>query len=172
MLNKRGFTIIEIMLVLIVLGILTILAVPAMRFYIQNSRAIVMTTDFTSALAFARSEALKRGTPVTICASNDTVNYNTCGASNTWSNGWIIFTDPNADGVIAASTDRLKIHQALPVGSSITTTQARITYNSTGFATAGSGTFTLMASGCTGNYGRLITISTTGRAHIDEIACT
>jgi len=42
-----------------------------------------------AALAYARSEAVKRGRPVTVCASS---NGSDCNSSQ-WEKGWIVFTD-------------------------------------------------------------------------------
>ena len=172
MLKKQsGVNIIELMITLFIAGILAAIAMPAYNFYMQNTRALTLSTDFTTALAYARTEALKRGAPVSICSASDN-SLTACGGNNTWANGWIIFSDPNGDGVLADINDRLRVHEALPIGTTFTTAQARITYDGTGFITAGAGSYTLMAPGCSGNHGRTVTLSNTGRANVAETVCT
>jgi type IV fimbrial biogenesis protein FimT len=166
-----GFSMVELLMTLLLIAILAAIAYPSYRSFMQNTRATAVTNEFMSALAYARSEALKRGLPVTVCPASDT-NLTDCGNSGSWSNGWIVFVDPDADGAIGNSADRLKTHDQLQGGSVVTSTQARVTYNRSGFLTAGVGSFTVTAAGCSGNSARLITLSATGRANVTTTACT
>ena len=168
--RTRGVTLVEMMITLVIIGILAGLAVPAYRMYIQNARASALSDEFTIALAFTRNEALKRSATVTMCAAAD-ANLNSCGTNADWGNGWIIFNDPNGDGVIAAAGDRLRTHEALVGGTTITTTLARVTYAGTGFLDTTAGTFNLAAPDCTGNNGRTVTISSTGYTRSADAAC-
>lgn len=166
----QGLTIVELLITFVIMGILVSIAVPNYRDMIQNRRAQTLSTEFVTDLAYARNEAISRGQPVTLCPAAD-ANLNACGNNGSWSNGWIIFVDPNSDGVIAANTDRLAVQEQLEPGTNFATNQARVTFGGTGFALAGAGTFTLSAAGCVGNNARTITISNTGRARVAEAAC-
>ena len=93
----KGFTILEVMMVIVVVGILSMVAIPSIGQWINNQRIKSHMYDFLNALGIARSEAIKRKTPVSICSSN---NGASCAGSNDWKSGWIIFQDSDGDGVV------------------------------------------------------------------------
>lgn len=167
----KGFTLIEVIMTIVLIGILAAIAYPSYRAVIQNIRVSAITNDFMATLSYARSEALKRDQSISICPAADS-SLTSCGASTDWANGWIVFVDPDADGTIGSSSDRLKTHDALNAGSLISTSIPYITYNRSGFLSAGTGSFTLTAPGCSGNSAQLITLAVTGRAAITSTACT
>src|SRR5690606_39053909 len=88
--RSHGVTLIEMMVTLAVAAILLAAAVPSFTSLIQNNRAATQVNDFVTAVHAARGEAIKRGMPVTLCASN---NQQGCNAGSTWSNGWVVFED-------------------------------------------------------------------------------
>lgn len=74
------------MVVIALAGILAMLAVPSWE-AIQTRTAIrTLVNDYTSSLAFARSEAVRQNAPVTVCPSN---NGTACTDSNV-EGGWIV----------------------------------------------------------------------------------
>ena len=75
--RNRGFTIIEMMMTVVILGILAMLAIPSFNDLILSTRIKGGASDIYSALILARSEAIKRGTNVTITPT-----------SGLWTNGW------------------------------------------------------------------------------------
>lgn len=117
--HQSGFTLIELMLTLAVLGILTTLAVPSFSSYIANQRVKAAAYDLLATLNYARSEAIKR---------NDTVTV-TSNASG-WSEGWAI----SAGGVDIQTYDP-ESTVAITEGNTLTA----ITYGGNGrITTAGS----------------------------------
>ncbi|PPD50169.1 MAG: pilus assembly protein FimT [Methylobacter sp.] len=84
-----GFTLVELMVTLAVASILVGIATPSFQTMISNSRLTSTTNDFIGALTFARSEAVKRGIPVTILHRDPTPAV--------WETGWDIFADANGD---------------------------------------------------------------------------
>ncbi|GAB2894302.1 GspH/FimT family pseudopilin [Microbulbifer echini] len=66
--RTNGFTLIELMVVITVLGIVTALAVPSFSTLIENNRMSTMTNDLNSTLQFARSEAVRRKGDVRVSA--------------------------------------------------------------------------------------------------------
>ncbi|WP_444895258.1 GspH/FimT family pseudopilin [Microbulbifer sp. ANSA003] len=91
--KQYGFTLIEMMTTLVVLSVLIGIAVPKFTDMINNSRSVALAEDFIGALNYSRSEAIRRGERVSICAST---NGASCGAANTWDQGWIVFVDSAA----------------------------------------------------------------------------
>jgi type IV fimbrial biogenesis protein FimT len=169
--KSAGFTLMELIVTIIILGILAVIAYPSYRTIMQNMRVSSITNDFMATLAFARAEALARGSSVSVCAAADTSDTS-CGSSANWNNGWIVFLDPTASGTIGDPSDRLKTHDPLQSGGVINTNQAFITYSRNGFALAGMGNYTITTPSCSGNSAQLINISNTGRADVTSTACT
>ena len=96
-----GFTLIEILIVLLVLAILVNLSLPALSQSVQRNQAQVAINEINRAISLTRFTAINDGVLTTLCRSEDGQN---CGGQ--WHQGFIIFTDINADKIINGS-DRL-----------------------------------------------------------------
>ncbi|QDF98332.1 hypothetical protein CJ010_18200 [Azoarcus sp. DD4] len=64
-----GFTLVEMMVVLAVLGILFGIAVPASQSFLTSTRLTTAANDVLLGLTLARSEAVRRNTTVFFCLS-------------------------------------------------------------------------------------------------------
>jgi len=165
-LNQRGFTVPEMLLVMVVTAIIIAIAMPAMRSLIQNNRAITLSSEFVNTLHYARSEAVKRGATVSVCAAASTT---ACG--NNWTNGWLVFNDPDGDGNLADANDILRVKQAFPPNTTLAGGNDWVTFDSRGFLTTGATNFTLSAAGCVGNNARTLSLENTGRVSVAATAC-
>lgn len=94
--RSTGFTLVELMITLMVAAILVTMGVPAFRDLMIKSRLSGQVQGLYGAISFARSEAIKRGSSVTLCRSADGSNCDTNNSFN-WSNGWIVFANNNDD---------------------------------------------------------------------------
>lgn len=83
-----GFTLFELVITLAVAAVIVGMAAPSFTSMIQAGRAQSLADDFATTLNYARTEALKLSTRVSVCASD---NGTSCSGS--WSDGWIIFQD-------------------------------------------------------------------------------
>lgn len=81
--RQRGATLVELMIVVVVLGILTAIAVPSFKEMTANQRVKAAANDLLASLHFARSEAIKRNSSVYVVAS---------GGANGWADGWAVTT--------------------------------------------------------------------------------
>lgn len=102
--SQRGFTLVELMVTLAVAAILATLAVPAMQNFIAARTVQAQADELASALRLARSEALKRGVEVSVCAAKAT-DASACAGSSAWINGWVVFADRDHDGTVDKDDD-------------------------------------------------------------------
>ena len=68
--NKQtGFTLYELLITVLIVGVILALGVPNLRQFTQNSRMTSAANDLNSAFHLARSEASRAKTSITVCAS-------------------------------------------------------------------------------------------------------
>jgi len=113
--TQNGYTLYELMVTVLIVGVVLSLGIPNMREYSQNSRMTTTANDFHSAFHLARSESSRAKTNITICPSVDQV---TCGG--TWDQGYIVFVD--TDGNLATggvNESVLRVHPEVADGVSM-----------------------------------------------------
>lgn len=94
--NLSGFTLYELLITLLIVGVVITLGVPNMAAYTQNSRMTSTANDLHATFHLARSEAARAKTNITICASaNSMTDAANCGG--TWDQGYIVFVDNDGD---------------------------------------------------------------------------
>ncbi len=102
--TQRGFTLLELMVTLLVAGIVLGIGVPNFMEFQRNNAMIAAANDMISGLYLARTEAVKRQLPVTLCGSPDPlIAAPVCGLGG--NGGFIVFVDENNNGVIGDPTD-------------------------------------------------------------------
>lgn len=98
-LTQRGFTAIELMVVVSIVAILAALAAPSFTPLIERWRVRESSEQIQSTLAFARSEAIKRGGRVAIQKiPNNTNGCSTATGARDWDCGWIVCHDADGNG--------------------------------------------------------------------------
>ena len=168
--HESGFTLIELMIVVTLVGILLVIAIPSFRELIQRNRVAGEINSFVSDLQFARSEAIKRGQPVSLCASAD---GSTCLGTNTWNQGWIVFSDVNGSGARDNVLDvLLRVRVGWTSGDTFAAspTLSALTYGREGFAVIPGGTVTmpLRTAPLNSNATRCIAINRVGRQTVQS----
>lgn len=148
--RQSGFTLIEMMIAVTLSAIVLSLAVPSFSTIVQDNRQVTQLNDLVTDLAYARSEAVRRGTTVTICPYDADGNGvqdvaaagDACGGGTDWSSGWVVFVDENGDDTLAAPADLQRI--TAPVsGLDLSFPRSSIRFDSQGLAMGFTGTFTL-----------------------------
>jgi type IV fimbrial biogenesis protein FimT len=147
-----GVTLVEMMLAITVLAILLALAVPSFKEAGLGSQLRSASSELIASVNLARSEAIKRNAPVSLCVSSDGAN---CGAGG-WEQGWIVIAGGSLIQKQAAAPTGFRISAA-----SATTT---VTFQPTGVG-ATPATFTICrATPSAGQQERVVTIDAAGRA--------
>jgi type IV fimbrial biogenesis protein FimT len=107
--KNSGFTLIELMIIVAIVGILVAIGTPSFNSTISSSRLTTYANEFVTALNLARSEAIKRGQPVVVRET---------GAN--WEAGWRVFVDidrstaAKEDAFNAGTDIELRVYSALP----------------------------------------------------------
>ncbi len=97
----RGFTLVELLVVMTISAILVAAAVPSFVWLMSTTRVSNAANNLSAAFERARSEAVRRGTIVSICRTLDPnaidsvlACTNAAGggyATGDWSAGWVMF---------------------------------------------------------------------------------
>jgi type IV fimbrial biogenesis protein FimT len=139
--KQTGFTLIELLFSITLLAVIVGIGLPNLQDFVRNSRMSASANDIISDFNFARSEAVKRRVPITLCKSQDGA---ACDADDTDPfSRWVIFVD-DADPALVQGTDGNGVintsevilrDRRLPDSITVTTTtgQIRTTFLPTGF---------------------------------------
>lgn len=176
--KNRGFTIIELLIVMVIVGIFASVAVPSFMTMIQNNRLTAQTNNLLGALYYARSEAVKLHASVTICKSTDGASCAGDAANSGWESGWLVWQDTDADLVVDAGETVLRVGEAADGGNTIwapatlrtATAKNTLTFSSRGLASS-SGSWQVCDSRGVSK-AKAVIIGSSGRARISEMLGT
>lgn len=104
--TARGFTVIELLIVMAIAAILLSIGMPSFRDFTRDMRARSTMGMLTSDIQLARSESVKRNQRILFCARAAALSNNCSGApaADTWMNGWLVCYDGDLDGACDAGT--------------------------------------------------------------------
>ena len=178
----RGFTLVELAVTLAVAAILLALATPSFAELLRRNRLAAANNELVTALNVARAEALRRGRPVSICASAD---QRSCAGNADWGTGWVVFEDnvttgaPGAPAAQSADYDvrMISVSPAMEGGFLLGGTDSWYRFTpsgSLGWSDIGGGSersFVLRNETCKGTEARRITVNRIGRIRSAAEAC-
>ena len=88
--SASGFTMIELVIVVAIAIILATVGIPSMRSFMSSQRIKTTSFDMIAMLTIARSEAIKRNTPVQAAPVN-----------SDWMQGWVVSPQATTTNVIS-----------------------------------------------------------------------
>lgn len=94
----KGFTVIELAVVMAVLAILVALAAPSFTSVFNNNRLTGNANELLSTLQSARIEAVRRNARVVFCRNDAPDTGNTCNTGAGAWQGWMSFVDDGTGG--------------------------------------------------------------------------
>ena len=142
--QQQGFTLIELMAVIVVLIVMLTVAVPGYQSLILNNRSLGESYSLHAALSNARSEAMTRRAPVVVCPTNNGVTCDTTLPN--WFSGYMSFVDTNDDFAPDPNDpDEEIIQYVLGVDAMLAFDNASnvVRFDPRGYALSSQGTFTL-----------------------------
>ncbi len=145
--HGKGFTLIELMVTVAVLGIVAAIAAPSFGKMISHNRLVSSGNEMIAALQIARTEAISRRATTTFCPSND---GKTC--SGAMGSQWIVFATKNGENTSLRSV-AANPKLAMKPSANVTGGNMRITFTPSGFVQVGaqrSGTISLCAADVSG----------------------
>ena len=182
--KQKGLTLVELMITLAVAIILIAVGMPLFSGIAANNRAVSQANSFLTAFKLARSEAVKRAEPVSVCAvANPNAVPVNCGTNAQWGNGMLVFTDGGTAGTVDGSDTRLKVFTITSAGATATTTGAFVRFGrqgdvmpggvTTNGTCAGSGTcIQLGHADTTGTANRCLHVMQSGQVRLERAVCS
>lgn len=171
--GQRGFTVIELMIVLVILAVLITVAAPGLQQMIVNNRLQAQASDLLLDLQYARAEASAKGQRITICKRN--AAGTDCNNAGSWNDGWIVFIESGSGttGTYESASPYneriLKVHDPIKTGDSLAVSSSpNFIYFRASGAVDAARTLTVCRSGYKG---KTISITTTGRVSSTTTTC-
>lgn len=157
--RTRGFTLIELMLTLLIAGVVLGLAVPSMGKMMERSQTTSTFNRLVGDLAFARSEAVKRGKSVVMCPSD---NQSSCSGTD-WSKGWLLFVDVNDNRAVNTGEEILRVAEKVKTPNKVFARG----FKKTSLSFGGDGK---LEKGVAGDIGRVVVCDSRGDAGAKALA--
>jgi type IV fimbrial biogenesis protein FimT len=168
----RGFSTVELIIVLTIAAVLMTAGAPSMGMFVRNSRLQAHTLDLMRTMHIARSEAVKRKTRVVLCRSaNPAAASPTCGGTSyNWTTGFLVFASGDTNNTYEPAVDDL-LARGSPVGNGINVitngwSNNNLEYNSDGTTNEGGIARFAVCDSRGGAHGLQIDVTPVGRPRI------
>lgn len=169
--GDRGLTLIELLVTLAVLAVTLVMGAPSLQRLVHGNQLRAEAGRLVTAINLARSEAIIRNLPVSVCPSRmAATGSSTC--SGDYTGGWIVFSNRDLDREVDADTDEvIRAFESIPSGYTLTnragtrSVSELITYLPDG-SSRRNRTLLVCAPGERGNRSWSIVLNLVGRARV------
>ena len=158
--TSGGFTIIELMIVMVVVGVLVSLAAPNLRDLIVRTRLKTAASDLHASVIIARSEAIKRNAGMQVVPAD----------AADWARGWQVRVQASGD-VLSVQEPYANVAFTSANAAYVPGAVAAITFSGTGRETGSAGAgvaFIIIAPTSPGTPARCVTLDPSGRPQVKQ----
>jgi type IV fimbrial biogenesis protein FimT len=163
--SQRGFTMVELMIVVVIMGIVVALALPSMQTAILSNKLSSYSQNFTASVGMAKSEAIKRNKAIKLCRTSDGT---ACASTGNFQQGWMVFQDTDNDGTVDSGEARLAYQEALSTDFAFTSDAYTLTFQPSGIGVTPA-TLVLCRHNPAGHVRRGINITGTGQFYVTRV---
>ena len=156
--HNRGFTLIELMNTVILLGLLVNMVMP-LGLLAENFKLDYLNQRIYFSAALAKSEAIKRSSTVSVCRST---NGTACENGSDWSDGWVVFSNPNGNNSIDAGEEIIRVFSPIRSPVSLNWNNGQLLTFIPRGSPVGQGTFRLCPDASKAVSERLVSVSGSG----------
>ncbi|ART50188.1 hypothetical protein CBP33_13435 [Acidovorax carolinensis] len=118
--RARGFTLLEVMVVVAIIAVLAAIAAPSFTPLIERWRVRSAAEELRDTMYYARSEAIKRGGNVTLQKlTNTSGGCQNASTTQEWGCGWIVFEDLDNNGAWKSSAPQETKLRDIPLNGSV-----------------------------------------------------
>lgn len=164
--HHHGFTLIELMMVMFIMGVLITVGVPSFRVLMADNQVNNSANELLYAIQLARAEAVKRNQMVSLCPSSDKLN---CTANGNWHVGWIIFLDTSGNGARESAEEIIRVQDALD--TMVTMTGPTAIQFATGGYLEPAATKSIQASATGTTNSKWVCLTAIGKAGVQNTTC-
>lgn len=168
----RGFTLLELMIVIVVLGVLLSIAVPSFKEMSDRNKLTATTNDLIMALLSARSEAVKYECDVLV-DKNSRWGYGwvasvTSSGGTSGCTGLEILRHETYVGSSTITAGSITISSSANIGGTVINNPGAVKYNSQGRMTWPGGSGTGKFGLALGDQARAVCLTLNGRPYVPE----
>ncbi|GAA3927887.1 GspH/FimT family protein [Litoribacillus peritrichatus] len=168
--SQKGFTLVELMVVLAVVAVTFTFAIPAMKTIIQNNNVSGETNRLAASIRYARSEAVTR---------NQIITLSNKGGISQWRGGWEIFVDASGGNSHYKASEDVLVRREVDAHPTVSLKSTKdgenwLSFNADGSLRENNDVTFFVCDSKQSVLGNAITISRTGRvmvrgniAHVD-----
>lgn len=103
--HERGFSLIELLVTVAVLGVILAFALPNFADFLQKTQIERYAGELRGAINYAKQQALRTGMRTTVCRRDAGLNLCTTDVAQRWDAGWLVFHDASSAFAAPPATD-------------------------------------------------------------------
>jgi type IV fimbrial biogenesis protein FimT len=131
--QNHGFSLIEIMIVVVIFGVLAAVGIPELQRYLADSRMLATAQSFQAGMQTARAEAIRLNVNVDFVVTDET-NLSSANVATTNPNGksWLVRAPNNATPPALVVVDSRSVGEGTTAKIAVEGTRAIVTFNGLG----------------------------------------